>query len=160
VGRTADVEPLLARAGKPANVELVDAPEVVGMDEPPAHAVRRKKGASLVVCAELVKQGRADAMVSAGNTGANMAVSIFTFGRIAGIDRPALAVLIPNRKGTTVLLDAGANVDVSPECLAQFAVMGSIYARELLGVENPRVGLVNNGSEAGKGNDLAKEAYP
>src|SRR5579862_1153732 len=85
VGRTADVEPLLLRAGKPPNVELIDAPEVVGMDEPPAHAVRRKKGASLVVCAELVKQGRADAMVSAGNTGAGMAISIFTFGRIAGI---------------------------------------------------------------------------
>jgi glycerol-3-phosphate acyltransferase PlsX len=130
------------------------------MDEAPANAVRRKKNASLVVCADLVKEGRAQGMFSAGNTGAGMAVSLFKFGRISGIDRPAIAILLPNRSGLTVLLDAGANVDVDPAHLSQFAIMGSIYARELLDIRDPRVGLVNIGEEEGKGNELTKAALP
>jgi glycerol-3-phosphate acyltransferase PlsX len=157
VGREAEVKPLIRGSG--GRVEIVHAPEVVGMDEQPAQAVRRKKQASLVVCADLVKEGRADAMFSAGNTGAGMAVSLFKFGRITGIDRPALAILLPTRKGFTVLLDAGANVDVPASCLVQYALMGSIYSRELLGVPNPRVGLLNIGEEPGKGNQLVRDAF-
>jgi glycerol-3-phosphate acyltransferase PlsX len=161
VGRTAEITPLLQKlGGASANVEIVEAPDVVEMDEHPAQAIRRKKGASLVVCADLVKEGRASGMFSAGNTGAGMAVSLFKFGRIPGIDRPAIAILIPTRTGHTVLLDAGANVDVAPQSLVQYAIMGSIYARELLGVADPRVGLLNIGSEEGKGNELVREASP
>ncbi|MBM3459683.1 MAG: phosphate acyltransferase PlsX [Armatimonadetes bacterium] len=161
VGRRAEVTPLVDQHGGGfGRIEIVDAPDVVGMDEPPAQAVRRKKSSSLVVCADLVKGGEAAGMISAGNTGAGMAVSLFKFGRIAGIDRPALAVVLPNRRGLTVLLDAGANVDISPQCLVHYGVMGSIYARELLGIENPQVGLVNIGEEEGKGNELCREAHP
>ncbi|HEU4751551.1 MAG TPA: phosphate acyltransferase PlsX [Armatimonadota bacterium] len=160
VGRPGDVKPLLdKRGGGGPRIELVEASEVVEMHDAPAQAVRRKKDASLVVCADLVKEGRAAAMFSAGNTGAGMAVSLFKLGRIPGIERPALAILLPNRGGLTVLLDAGANVDVPPLCLQQYAVMGSIYARELLGVPEPRVGLVNIGEEEGKGNELARDAF-
>jgi len=161
VGRESEVRPLVDRfGGGGGRLEIVDAPDVVTMDDSPATAVRRKKGASLVICAELVKDGRADGMFSAGNTGAGMAVSLFKFGRIPGIDRPAIAVVLPNRTGLTVVLDAGANVDVDPDHLAQYAVMGSIYARELLGIADPRVGLLNIGEEEGKGNELVREALP
>jgi glycerol-3-phosphate acyltransferase PlsX len=160
VGRTAEIRPLLDRYGNGARMELVDAPDVVDMHESPAQAVRQKKGASLVVCADLVKQRRAEAMFSAGNTGAGLAVSLFKLGRISGIERPALAIILPSRGGHTVLLDAGANVDVAPSCLVQFAVMGSLYARELLGIERPRVGLLNIGEEDGKGNRQTRDAFP
>jgi phosphate acyltransferase len=161
VGRTAEVQPLLDRhRGAASHIEVVEAPDVIEMHDQPAQAIRRKKGASLVVCADLVREGRADAMVSAGNTGAGMAVSLLKLGRIAGIDRPAIAILLPNRTGCTVLLDAGANVDVAPGSLVQYAVMGSIYSREVLGVAEPRVGLVNIGEEESKGNELVREALP
>ena len=161
VGREAVVRPLLDKSpGSHARIELVDAAEVVEMHESPAQAVRRKKGASMVVCADLVKDGRASAMFSAGNTGAAMSVGTLRLGRIPGIERPALAILLPNRSGYTVVLDAGANVDVDPQWLAQFAVMGSIYSCELLGVAEPRVGLINIGEEEGKGNELTREALP
>ncbi len=163
VGREAVIKALLnkhARGAGNSRVEVVDAPDVIDMTDQPAQAVRRKKGASLVVCAELVKSGRASAMFSAGNTGAGMAVSLFKFGRIPGIDRPAIALPLPNPKGVTILLDAGANVDVAPHCLVQYAVMGSIYARELFGIDTPRVGLLNIGEEECKGNDLVREAFP
>jgi glycerol-3-phosphate acyltransferase PlsX len=161
VGRKSAIEPLLHRAGAaPNEIEIVDAQEVVDMDEAPAQAVRKKKDSSLVVCADLVKDGRAAAMFSAGNTGAGMAVSLFKFGRIKGIDRPALAIILPTKTGLCILLDAGANVDVDAHCLAQYGIMGSIYSRELFGVKEPRVGLVNIGEEEGKGNELAKEAFP
>lgn len=160
VGRETEVRPLLDKEGGGGpRIELIHAPDVVEMHDQPTRAVRRKEGASLVVCANLVKEGRAAAMFSAGNTGAAMAVSLFTFGRIPGITRPALAALLPNHSGHTVLLDAGAVVDVPPKCLAQYAVMGSIYAHELLGIPEPRVGLVNMGEEEGKGNQLAQEAF-
>ncbi len=160
VGREGDLAPLLKAAGPVRGLELVHAPDVIEMADQPAQAVRRKKAASLVVCADLVKTGRAGAMFSAGNTGAGMAVSLLKFGRIAGIDRPAIALPLPNREGWTILLDAGANVDVAPHCLVQYAVMGSIYAHELFGVEQPRVGLLNIGEEDCKGNEAAREAYP
>jgi glycerol-3-phosphate acyltransferase PlsX len=160
VGREEEVKPLLERGGGSSHIELVHAPDVVEMHESPANAARRKRGSSLSICADLVRDGRAEAMFSAGNTGAAMAVATLRMGRIEGIDRPALAVLLPNRGGLTVLLDAGANVDVQPLNLLQYAIMGSIYSRELLGVERPRVGLVNIGEEEGKGNELAREAFP
>jgi glycerol-3-phosphate acyltransferase PlsX len=161
VGREPEVRAQLQRLGAAdSSIEVVHAPDVVEMHDQPAQAVRRKKAASLVVCADLVKEGRAAGMFSAGNTGAGMAVSLFKLGRIPGIERPAIAVLFPNLIGHTVLLDAGANVDIAPECLVQYAVMGSIYAEELLGVTNPRVGLLNIGEEEGKGNELCREALP
>jgi phosphate acyltransferase len=133
---------------------------VVEMHESPANAARRKRGSSLSVCADLVREGRAGIARREHPFGAAMAVATLRLGRIEGIDRPALAVLLPNRGGLTVLLDAGANVDVQPLNLLQYAVMGSIYSCELLGVERPRVGLVNIGEEEGKGNELAREAFP
>jgi glycerol-3-phosphate acyltransferase PlsX len=161
VGRTDQITPLLDRFGAPhVGVEVVDAPDVVEMHDEPAQAVRRKKGASLVVCADLVKEGRAAAMFSAGNTGAAVAVATLRLGRIRGIDRPAIASILPNREGWTVLLDAGATKDGEPHFLLQNALMGSIYAHELLGIANPRVGLMNIGEEEGKGNKLVREAYP
>lgn len=161
VGRSDQITPLLDRLGAPhSGVEVVDAPDVVEMHDEPAQAVRRKKGASLVVCADLVKEGRAAAMFSAGNTGAAVAVATLRLGRIRGIDRPAIASILPNREGWTVLLDAGATKDGEPHFLLQNALMGSIYAHELLDIPNPRVGLMNIGEEEGKGNKLVREAFP
>ena len=161
VGRTAQIAPLLEQFGPvPSGVEVVDAPDVVEMHDEPAQAVRPKKGASLVVCADLLREGRASAMFSAGNTGAAVAVATLRLGRIPGIDRPAIASLLPNMTGLTVLLDAGATKDGEAHFLQQNAVMGSIYAHELLGIEKPRVGLMNIGEEEGKGNRLVREAYP
>lgn len=159
VGRKETLQPLVRGNGAgPRRIEIVDAPDVVGMDEPPAQAIRRKKGASLAVCADLVHRKEADAMFSAGNTGAGMAVGLIKFGRIPGIDRPALALPLPNLHGHTILLDAGANVDATAHSLVQYAVMGSIYAAQVLGIAAPRVGLVNIGEEECKGNQLAREA--
>ncbi|MTI79840.1 MAG: phosphate acyltransferase PlsX [Firmicutes bacterium] len=134
--------------------------EVIGMDEHPATAVRKKRDSSIVVGAGLVKQGEADAVISAGNTGAAMAASLFALGRIKSIERPAISTVIPTAQGAMVLLDAGANVDCKPKHLQQFAVMGSVYAEKILGKTNPRVGLVNIGSEEGKGNELTQSVYP
>ena len=161
VGRNSQIAPLLDKLGAPhAGLEIIDAPDVVEMHDEPAQAVRRKKGASLVVCADLVKEGRAAAMFSAGNTGAAVAVATLRLGRIPGIDRPAIASLLPNRTGWTVLLDAGATKDGEPHYLLQNALMGSIYAHELLDIQQPRVGLMNIGEEEGKGNKLVREAFP
>ncbi len=159
VGREAEVTALLSRSAPCPRITVVHAPDVVGMDDPPAQAVRRKREASLVVCAELVHAGEAAAMFSAGNTGAGMAVSLFKFGRIPGIDRPGIALPLPTLEGHTIILDAGANVDVAPHCLVQYAVMGSIYASEIFGIEAPKIGLLNIGEEETKGNEVAKEAY-
>ncbi len=159
VGRESEVKALLNKSGGAfKSVEVIDAPDVVEMGETPAQAVRKKPQSSLVVCADLVKDGRASAMFSAGNTGAGMAVSLFKFGRIKGIERPALAIHIPNRLGHTILLDAGANVDVGAKCLVQYGLMGMLYAREVLGIAEPRVGLLNIGEEDCKGNELCREA--
>jgi len=130
------------------------------MDEHPANVVRKKKDASIVVATHLVKLGDADAVVSAGSTGAQMVAALLGLGRIKGIERPALATVLPTVAGGTVILDVGANMDATPEQLCQYALMGSIYADKILGIPNPRVGLLNVGSEEGKGNELTQKAYP
>lgn len=141
--------------------EIVDAPDLVGMDEEPAAACRAKPRASIMVCAELVEQGRAQAMVSAGNSGASLAATtLWHIKRVPGIMRPAIAAPIPTAKGVTLLLDAGANVDCKPWHLVQFAIMGDLLARHLYGVAQPTIGLLTIGEEEGKGNDLVKETFP
>lgn len=147
-------------AGDPADrIEIVHAPEVVGMDEPATTPIRKKPRSSLRVCAELVKEGRARAMVTAGNTGAAMIAAKMVMGTLPGVDRPALAAVMPNAVGRTVLLDVGANVDAKPAYLRQFAVMGHFYAQEVLGIRSPKIGLMSIGEEEGKGSDLTREVY-
>lgn len=141
-------------------LEVAHAPEVITMDEAPATAVRRKKNASVVIAAELVRSGEASALVSAGSTGATMAAALLRLGRIKGIDRPAIASVLPAELGITVLLDVGANVDCRPKNLQQFAIMGSLYAQKLLGIASPKVGLINVGEESTKGNELTLGTYP
>jgi phosphate acyltransferase len=141
------------------NVEIVDAPQVIEMAEEPSRAVRSKTESSLVVAARLVKEGRADAFISAGNTGAAMAAALLICGRTEGIKRPAIGVILPHRSGRFVMVDAGANADCKPEYLAQFAVMGSVYAEQVLEIKDPRVGLLNIGGEPEKGSSFTKEAY-
>lgn len=140
-------------------ISVVHAPEVVGMDEHPVSAIRKKKNSSIVVATQLVKEGAADGLVSAGSTGAQMASSLFILGRISGVDRPAISTLMPSARGVVALLDAGANVDCRPQHLKQFAVMGSLYAEKVLGLPTPKVGLLNIGSEETKGNDLTLATY-
>jgi glycerol-3-phosphate acyltransferase PlsX len=143
-----------------ANVELLHAGEVVAMDDDPAKSVRRKKDSSLVRCAEAVRDGRADAMVSAGNTGATMASALLRMGRIRGIARPAIVTPIPGPLPTpTLLLDVGATVDCAPEWLVQFARMGAEYARLHHGIERARIGLLSIGEEMGKGDEMRKRSY-
>ncbi|MBC7105090.1 MAG: phosphate acyltransferase PlsX [Firmicutes bacterium] len=148
------------RYSRHRRVEIVHAPEVVTMHEAPAGAVRRKKQSSIVRAVGLVKEGLADAAVSAGHTGATMAAALFLLGRIGNIDRPAIATVIPNATGRTVLLDVGANVDCTPQNLVQFAVMGDVYAERILRVARPRVGLLSVGGEDCKGNELTLAALP
>ncbi len=139
---------------------VIHCSEKIEAEDEPVRAVRRKKDASMVRMALAVKDGEADACVSAGNTGALMAAGLFVVGRIDGIERPALAPTLPTLGGEGfVLLDVGANADAKPSQLVQYAIMGSIYAEKVRGIQNPRVGLLNIGTEAGKGNDLTKEAY-
>jgi glycerol-3-phosphate acyltransferase PlsX len=161
VGDRARVEPELRRHGGDADgrIEIVHAEEVVGMDEPAITPIRKKRRSSLRLCAELVKEGRAQAMVTAGNTGAAMAVAKMVIGTVAGVDRPALAAVLPNARGRTVLLDVGANVDSKPIHLREFAVMGHFYAQEVMGTPVPRVGLLSVGEEEGKGTDVTREAF-
>jgi phosphate acyltransferase len=141
-------------------LDLIEANEVIGMDDDPAQGVRRKKDSTLVRAAEAVRDGRASAMISAGNTGATMAAALLRMGRISGVKRPAIATPIPVPGSTpTVLLDAGANAEVQAEWLVQFAQMGSIYARRRFGIDSPRVGLLSIGEEPGKGDTLRKEAF-
>lgn len=143
----------------PDHLELVDAPEVVGMDEPPLSAVRDKPHSSLSVCAELVQSGRASAMVSAGNTGAAWVAARSILGMIEGVDRPALAAILPKLRSQTLLLDVGANLECRPSHLVQFAVMGSYYAEEVLAVREPRVGLMSVGEEETKGGRRVREQH-
>ena len=142
------------------DLPLIHASEVIGMDEDPAAGVRRKKDSSLVRAAEAVRDGKASAMVSAGNTGATMASALLRMGRVRGVSRPAIATPIPvPGDRPNILLDAGANAEVQAEWLVQFARMGSIYARSRFGIEAPKVGLLSIGEEPGKGDTLRKEAY-
>lgn len=143
----------------PRNIEIIPASEMVGMDEKPTDAYRTKKDSSMMVCAQMVHEGRADAFISAGNTGAATTFSLMTWRQIAGIHRPAIASQIPSIEGDFVLLDAGASPDVSPRHLVEFAVMGRAYVETALGRKNAKVHLLNIGEEEGKGNAFAKEAY-
>jgi glycerol-3-phosphate acyltransferase PlsX len=135
----------------PANVEIVPASQVIGMDEHPAMALREKKDSSITVACDLVKEGRADAVMTAGHTGAAMAAAVLRIGRLPGVDRPALAVQMVRAGRPFVLLDIGANPDSSPENLAQYARMGSVFAERVLGIDAPRVALLSIGEEKGKG---------
>jgi phosphate acyltransferase len=154
VGRPADVDPLRG------DLEVVAASQVIGMDADAGSSVRTMKDSSLVRAAEAVRDGRASAMVSAGNTGATMAAALLRMGRIKGVARPAIATPIPVPGSTpTVLLDAGANAECQPPWLVQFAQMGAVFARERYGIDEPRVGLLSIGEEATKGNPLVKETH-
>lgn len=143
----------------PHNIEIVDAREVVCMDDAALAPIRKKRNSSIRVCANLVKEGRAKAMVSAGHTGASMTSAYMVLGTIEGVSRPALAAVVPNIKGHTVLLDVGANVDTKPSQLREFAVMGHFYAQMIFGIEAPRVGVLSIGEEEGKGNELTRETF-
>jgi glycerol-3-phosphate acyltransferase PlsX len=140
-------------------IDVVDAPDVVGMNESPASALRRKPRSSIRVAAELVARREAAALFSAGHTGATVMAAHGAFGMIAGVDRPALVTTIPTRQRPAVLLDAGANLECRPQHLLQFGIMGSVYARLALNVARPRVGLLSIGEEATKGNELTREAH-
>ena len=140
------------------NLPIVPAYEVIEMSDKPVKAVRTKKNSSMVVACKLVKEGKADAFVTAGNTGGALAAGILHFGRMQSILRPALIVPFPTLRGFCLILDVGANTDVKPEQLQQFGVMGSVYSRRIMGVRNPSVRILSNGEEEGKGNQLVLEA--
>jgi glycerol-3-phosphate acyltransferase PlsX len=157
VGDESAIAPLLMQ---PAAIEIVHTPVFVDMHESPSTALRRKKGSSINKAFELLKTDSVQAVVSAGNSGATMAFAIFTLGRISGVERPAILTSHPNAKGSaSILLDAGGTVDCRPSHLVQFAIMGSVFARHALGVESPRVGLLSNGEEETKGNELTRETH-
>ncbi len=139
------------------DITLHHASEVVGMHDSPSDAIRKKKDSSIRVAFELAKSGEAEAVVSAGNSGATMAAGMFVLKRIAGIDRPAIAQIFPTLRGKTLVLDVGGNVDCKPIHLVQFAIMGEVYARYVMGIAHPRIGLLSNGEEESKGNDLTRE---
>ncbi len=161
VGRKDAIEAELSKYSYPAKqVEVVHAEEVIEMAEAPVMAIRRKKDSSIVVAMNMVKCGECDAYVSAGSTGANLVGGQVIVGRIRGIERPPLAPLLPTAKGTSLLLDCGANVDARSSHLVQFAKMGSIYMEHVMGIKNPRVAIVNIGAEEEKGNALVKETFP
>lgn len=145
---------------KEDTIDIVNASEVIDMGDVPTKAIREKKDSSLVVAMRLVKEGSADAVVSAGSTGAILVGGQLIVGRIKGIKRPALAPFLPSKKGFSLLIDCGANVDARPEHLLQFAQMGSVYFENVMGRKNPTVGIVNIGTEEEKGNQLVKETYP
>jgi phosphate acyltransferase len=160
VGNRADIHAALPENGfRDHRVKVVHATEVIEMEDKPAIALRRKKDASIVRAAELVSEGNADALISVGNTGGIFAAGTFKIGRIPGVDRGCIATVIPRHDSEFVLLDAGANVECKPFHLAQFAVMGSVYARDVLKRQNPRVGILSNGTEDSKGNELTLEAF-
>lgn len=139
------------------DIRIKHASEVVGMHDSPSDAIRKKKDSSIRVAFELVKSGEAEAVVSAGNSGATMAAGMFVLKRIKGIERPAIAQIFPTLKGRTLVLDVGGNVDCKPVHLVQFAIMGSVYARSILGISAPKIGLLSNGEEESKGNELTRE---
>ena len=140
-------------------ITICHAPETVGMNESPSAALRKKKHSSIRVGLELVKRGEADAFISAGNTGAVMATAMVTLGSLPGVERPAIALIVPTLRGQSILLDAGANADCKPRHLLQFAIMGDIYARQVMGKTSPTVGLLSIGEEESKGNELTREAF-
>lgn len=156
VGDEELMAPLLRE--RPANVRTVHAPELIGMDEHPARALVRKKRSSIVVATELVRDGEADAVVTAGHTGAGMAAGVLILGTLPGIERPALAVQVPGGDPPLLLLDIGANPDSTPEHLAQYAHMGAIFSERVVGVSHPRIALLSLGEEKGKGDVRVQKA--
>jgi glycerol-3-phosphate acyltransferase PlsX len=159
VGNPEKIEPLLG-SDAPGNISIEPASEVIESDDEPVKAVRRKADSSMVVAGRMVKEGRADAMISSGNTGALMATGLLVVGRMAGIERPGLAAMFPTLDNRGLLaLDMGANMDAKPEQLLQYALMGSIYRSKVHGIAKPRIGLLNVGTEAAKGNELTKAAF-
>jgi glycerol-3-phosphate acyltransferase PlsX len=160
VGRRKEIGRRLKKLGKASElIEIIDAEEVVEMDEPAITPIRRKRRSSIRVCCELVRQGQADALVSFGNTGAALASAKMVIGAMRGVDRPALAAVFPSKSGRTVVLDVGANVRTKPAQLRQFAVMGHFYAQEVLGDPAPRIGLLSIGEEEVKGTDAIKQGF-
>lgn len=161
VGKEEQVKAELAKYTYPQEqVEVVNATEVIAMAEPPVAAIRSKKDSSIVKGLYMVREGKCDAFVSAGSTGAVLAGGQVIVGRSKGVERPPLAPLIPTEKGASLLIDCGANVDARPSQLVQFAKMGSIYMENVMGIKKPRVGIVNIGAEEEKGNSLVKETFP
>jgi glycerol-3-phosphate acyltransferase PlsX len=159
VGEEAVIQPLIPDKTLPAGLTVHHCTESIRMDETPLKAVRMKKDASIRVAFELVKIGQADAVVSAGNSGAMLAAGVLTLGRLPGVDRPAIAGLFPAEKGTVILIDVGANVDCRPLHLLQFAVMAHAFAASCMGMVSPKVGLLSIGEEKGKGNDQVRQAH-
>lgn len=159
-GPKATIQAELDRLGYVGDmIEVVDAPEIVGMDESPASILKTKPNSGLVRCVTLQKEGLAQASVSAGNSGAMMATCLMTLGRIPGVSRPAIAVLAPSAKQKYILLDCGANVDEKPQTLVDFAICGKVFAEQVLQRENPSVGLLNIGEEEKKGTEVLQETY-
>ncbi len=154
VGLPSSVQPLMDSHPR---LRLVPCTQAITMDEHPAQAVRSKPDSSMSVCARMCKEGLADGWVSAGNSGAIMAAALLIQGRIKGVERPALGSIVPTQEGFAYFVDVGANVDSKPEYMVQFALMGAVYARQMLGLAHPRVGLLSNGEEAGKGDELVRE---
>lgn len=160
VGKEPVLTPILREAGgNGLPIEIRNATQVITMEEPPAVALRRKKDSSMRIAAELVRDKTASGLVSAGNTGAVMAISKVVFGAVPGVDRPALAAILPTLAGHAVLLDVGANVSCKPQHLMQFAVMGHLFSKKIIGIDSPRVGLMSVGEEESKGNELTKEVH-
>ncbi|QTM99380.1 phosphate acyltransferase PlsX [Sediminibacillus dalangtanensis] len=157
IGDEAKISPLLKDTQR---INVIHTTDMITGEDEPVRAVRRKKNSSMVLMAEEVKQQKADACISAGNTGALMSAGLFVVGRMEGIDRPALSPTLPTKDGSGfLLLDVGANVDAKPHHLVQYAIMGAVYTEKVRKVDNPRVGLLNVGTEDGKGNDLTKRAF-
>jgi glycerol-3-phosphate acyltransferase PlsX len=160
VGRRAAVETLMAEKGVPPGcLEIVEAKDIVAMDEQPAATLRKKKESSIAVGLRLQREGKAEGFVSAGNTGAVVANALFTLGRIKGVRRPGIATIVPNEAGGCVLLDVGANIECTPEHLYEYGVMGACYAERVLQKNEARVGLLNVGEESSKGTEVVQSAY-
>ena len=160
VGDEAVLIPLLEKmGGRETSLRIVHAPEKVEMGDSPSFAIRKKRNSSISVATRLIKEGEASAVVSAGNTGAAMAMALFALGPLKGVERPALATVLPTLRGSALLLDVGANVDCKPKNLLQFAIMGQVYAQRVQGKTNPKVGLLSIGEEDTKGNELTRETF-
>ena len=162
VGDEKKIRKVMAEHGaeESERLTIVHAAEVIEMDEHPAQAIRKKKDASIVVATRLVKEGVCDAVVAPGSTGAAVTAALLGLGRIKGIERPCIATPIPSKKGVSVLLDSGANSDSKPKHLVQAAIMGTHYAKYIFNIESPKIGLLNIGAEASKGNELSQTTYP